>query len=157
MSGLFLMQLSLSLNSLLESTAHNVAPKIACSPEQKDRKSTIKNSILYASLLAITIYVGYHFMTVRKLRHDEWLGFDAIESELEQLEVLLKGRTLLMKYSSESFEAGWNASCRVEVKVDDENMYYAEVRKRLLIPWIQVEIYKKGTATQTDASHNSEK
>jgi len=127
------------VNSLLESTAHNAAPKIACSPEQEDRKSTIKSSILYASLLAITIYVGYHFMTVRKMRHNSFLISDAIESELEQLE----GRILLIEYSSESFETGLNASCRVEVKVDDENMYYVEVRKCLLIPWIQVEIYKK--------------
>ena len=145
------------LNSLQESTAHNAAPKIACSPEKADRKSMIKNSILYASLLVITVYVGYHFMTVRKMRHDEWLVFDAIESELEQLGVPFNGGISFMELNPESFEAGLNASCRMEVKVDDENMYYAEVRKRLLIPWIQVEIYKKGTATQTDASHNSEK
>lgn len=143
------------LNSLPESMANNVAPKIACSPEQKDRKSTIKSSILYASLLVITIYVGYHFMTIRKMRHDEWLVFEAIESELEQLGVPLNGGILFMELNPESFEAGLNASCRMEVKVDDENMYYVEVRKRLLIPWIQVEIYKKGTTTQTDASHSS--
>jgi len=145
------------LNSFPESTAHNSDPQIACCSEQTDRKSMIKRAILYSSLLAITIYVGYHFMTVRKMRHDEWLVFEAIESELEQLGVPLNGGISFMELNSESFEAGLNASCRMEVKVDDENMYHAEVRKRLLIPWIQVEIYKKGTATQTDTSHNSEK
>jgi hypothetical protein len=143
------------LNSLPESTAHNTAPKLARSPKQADRKSTIKSSILYASLLAITIYVGYHFMTVRKMRHDEWLVFEAIESELEQLGFPLKGRILSMELNPESFEAGLNASCQAEVKVDDKNMYYAEIRKRLLIPWIQIEIYKKGTSTQTNASNSS--
>jgi hypothetical protein len=143
------------VNSLLESTAHNSDPQITCRSEQTDRKSMIKRAILYSSLLAITIYVGYHFMTVRKMRHDEWLVFEAIESELEQLGVPLKGRILSMELNPESFEAGLNASCQAEVKVDDENIYYAEIRKRLLIPWIQVEIYKKGTAIQTDASHSS--
>jgi len=139
-----------------ESTAHNGTPQFTCLSEQTDRKSMIKRAILYASLLVITVYVGYHFMTVRNMRHNDSLISDAIVSELEQLEVPLKGRILLMEYSSESFEAGWNASCRVEVKVDDENMYYVKVRKRLLIPWIQVDIYKKGAATKTDGSHNSE-
>lgn len=144
------------VKSLLESTAHNSDPQIACRSEQTDRKSMIKRAVLYASLLAITVYVGYHFMTVRKMRHDEWLVFEAIESELEQLGVPLNGGILFKELNPESFEAGLNASCRMEVKVDDENMYYVKVRKRLLIPWIQVDINKTRTATQIDGSHNSE-
>jgi len=143
------------LNSLPESMAHKVATKVVRSPEQAERKSTIKSSILYASLLAITVYIGHHFMTVRRMGHDGFFISDVIESELEHLEVPLKGQTLLMKLSPESFEAGWNASCHVEVKVDDENMYYAEVRKHVLVPWIHVEIYKTENTTKTDSSRNS--
>jgi len=146
------------LNSSLESTAHNGVPQFARHPEQTDRKSMIKKAILYASLLAITFYVGYHFMMVRKMRQDEWLVFDAIESELERLGVP-QSNAILVSHAEqgiESLEASCNTSCRVEVYLNDEKIYYADVKKSIFVPWIQVDIKKTRTATQINGSHKSE-
>ena len=143
------------LNSLPESIEYNFATKVIRSPEQAEKKSRIKSSILYVLLLFITVYIGHHFMTVRKMRHDDFFISDVIESELEHLEVPLKGQILLIKFSSESFEDGWNVSCRAEVEVKDENMYDAKIMKHMLVPWVHVEIYKKENATKTDSRRNS--
>jgi len=98
-------------------------------------------------------------MTVRKMRQDERLVFDAIDSELERFGVPLGNATLIsrVKRGIASLETSCNTSCRVEVHVGDEDVYYADVKKNILVPWIRVEIYKKETDTQNDEHPNSEK
>ena len=106
--------------------------------------------ILYLSFLAITSYIGHHFVTVRKMQIDEWLVNEAIESKLERLdkfhpkhfETHQEVSSWSMVVEPESFKVGLNASFTTEVDVNDEK-YFTKVKKHILVPWLQVEIQKK--------------
>jgi len=128
----------------------NTVPLIASDEKKANRKITLKRAILYVSLLVIPTYIGHHFMMVRKLRNDDLLFFEAIESKLERLNIPqykrleepVKGSIRSMMVTPKSFDPGWIASCRAEVEVGNEK-FSAEIRKHVFIPWLQVEIHKK--------------
>jgi len=55
----------------------------------------------------------------------------------------------------ESFEVGWNPSFRTEILVNGEDTYYVQVRKHILIPWIQIKPCKKEAEAHVDTPANS--
>lgn len=145
------------LNSSSEIMAHSAIPVFTSGEEKAKRKNKLKRAILYASLLVIPAYIGHHFMTVRKMRNDDCLVTEAIESKLEHLDIIhyqhletpnehpeipMRIGSWSMVLEPESFDAGWNASFTTEVKVDNEK-FYTEIKKHFFIPWLQVEIHKK--------------
>jgi cell division protein FtsB len=120
------------------------APQIANSAKRADRRARIKRAVLYASLLAIVVYIGWHFMTIRNMRGDNSLVSDAIAVEFERLRVPFKGYSVMLPTGdSELLKAGLNVSYQVEVLVDRKTAYEAEIKKSILVPWIQVKIHKK--------------
>jgi hypothetical protein len=138
-------------------TAEDKAIPVVVEAEKAGQKNTLKRAILYASLFVIPSYIGHHFKTVRKMRNDDRLVMEAIESKLERLDILhyenveipnepngVPGKIVSwgMELEPESFNAGWNTSFTTEVRVDDEK-FYTKVRKQFLVPWLQVEIHKK--------------
>jgi hypothetical protein len=134
--------------------AHSEIPQIANSPEQTDTRSSIRRVLLYTSLLAITVYVGWHFMTLREMRReDSFTVSDAISAEFERLKVPLRGAYSFTspRGGSELLKPGWNVSFQVEILVNHKDTYCAEVKKNILIPWIQVKIHKKESGPQTKA------
>jgi hypothetical protein len=116
------------------------------------KAAKIKWAALYVSVLAIILYVGWHFATLRKMRHDEWTILDAVDDVIERYNMPIE-TTYVFSYpqdSPRSHKAGWKVSFPVEIRVDDELRYQARISKNILIPWIQVEIHKTTTATLTD-------
>ena len=132
------------------SMAQDASAAISSSQEKASRNITLKRAILYLSFLAITSYIGHHFVTVRKMQIDEWLVNEAIESKLERLdkfhpkhfETHQEVSSWSMVVEPESFKVGLNASFTTEVDVNDEK-YFTKVKKHILVPWLQVEIQKK--------------
>jgi hypothetical protein len=58
-------------------------------------------------------------------------------------------------YCPKSLRAGWNISLPVEIRVDDESIYHARIRKNIFVPWIQVEIHKMIPSTQTNENREN--
>jgi hypothetical protein len=144
------------IGSTSESMAQDAASLIESREEKTNRKLLIKRAILYVSLLAITSYIGHHFVTVRKMYNDDLLVTDAIESKLERLNIIhhhrletsnkdpeipMKIASWSMELKPESFNGGLNASFTTEVEVNDEK-YYTKVKKHFFVPWLNVEIRK---------------
>lgn len=108
--------------------------------------------VVAAGLLAVTLYVGEHFSVVRDLRNDA-LSTDigrtetAILAKLETLTQPLVGRASVQitETVSSSFRGGVNARYQRAVLVNGEDLCYASFEKHLLIPWVQVEVFRTGT------------
>lgn len=111
-----------------------------------ERNMMVRRIALYASLLVITLYVGCHFSTVRKMHEDPFFAMDAIWPELERLEVSVQN--LSIEDGSELLETGCNVSWRGEVLINKEDKYHAWIKKHILVPWIQVEIHRKEDTVQ---------
>lgn len=154
----FLFRKKLS-NKLTDTRELNVVQESVGLSVRADMKITIKRAILYTSLLAITIYIGYHFDTIRKMRDEEgWLLLDAIDATLEKLDVSRHSGYSFgyMEQEPESLKGKWNVSIPAEIHVDDEHIYYVLIKKRFLVPWVQVEIDKmKGTTIKNDENRAS--
>ncbi|MHC4225864.1 MAG: hypothetical protein ACYSWW_11875 [Planctomycetota bacterium] len=117
-----------------------------CGLTATERNRMVRRTALYASLLAITLYVGCHFSTVRKMREDPFFATGAIWSELERLEVPVQN--LSVEDGSELLETGCDVSWRGDVLINKEDEYRAWVKKHILVPWIQVEIHQKEDTVQ---------
>ncbi len=139
-------------------TVHSDIPQTAHpSEEQAGRRSKIRRAVLYTSLLVITLYVGWHFKTIRAMREDDFVVSDAIDSEFERLKVPFGVYSFTSpKGDSELLKAGWNVSYQVEIRVNGKDTYVADIKKSILVPWIQVKIHKKENAAQTDSRNTSD-
>jgi hypothetical protein len=118
-----------------------------------EKSGMVRGVALYASLLAITLYVGCHFSTARKMREDPFFVSNMIWSELERLEV--PARDMSMK-SAKSPVGVWNVSLEEEVLVNDEDTYSVRIKKHILIPWVRVEMHKTKTTVQIDGGVGSD-
>ncbi len=131
-------------DALPAATAHSDIPQLAYSSTQTGRRTRIRRAVLYASLLAIIVYVGWHFMIIRNMRGDNPVVSDAVNAEFERLRVPFKVYSVMLPTGdSELLKAGWNVSYQVELLVDHKTAYEAEIKKSILVPWVQVKIHKK--------------
>jgi len=123
---------------------HSDAPQIARSSERASRRIMIRRAALYTSLLAVVVYIGCHFMTIKKMREADSGVSEAITAEFERLKVPFE-KCLFMspKGDSELLKDRWNVLYQVEVLVDDKTTYEAQINKSIIVPWVQVKIHKK--------------
>lgn len=103
-------------------------------------RRVISKGILYIILLAITLYVGFHFSTLRKMRELDELLLDKIVSELERMAVPFDGGIVISIDDHRTMEAGLIVSYHAKVNPSGETPCCALIRKHILIPWIQVNI-----------------
>jgi hypothetical protein len=103
-------------------------------------------------LLVVALYVGAHFSVVRDLRDDALSTNggrteEAILAKLETLTQPLVGRVRaqIMETVGSSFRGGVNARYQKAILVNGEDLCYASFEKHLLIPWVQVEVFRMGT------------
>lgn len=113
-------------------------PKFSLRSDQLSRGRTVRRAVLCTVGLAVAIYAGAHFSTLRKLREDPFFLSDAIFSEFERREMLVQNFSIESR--SESRGAGWNTCFRIEMVVNEDNIHYAQVSKQILIPWVRVKI-----------------
>jgi hypothetical protein len=131
-------------DALPAAAVHGDEPQIVHSSGQTDGRVRIRRAALYTSLLAIVVYIGWHFWTIRTMREDDFAVSDAIDAEFERLKVPLEGYSMTFPQGdSELLKAGWNVFFQVEVLVDHKTTYEAEIKKSILVPWIQVKMHKK--------------
>jgi hypothetical protein len=131
----------------------NLCPEcnpISSAKRQKDVRRWM--AVAAPTLLAATLYVGEHFAVVRDLRNDALsTGIGRTEmmilAELEKLTEPLVGRARaqIMETVSSSFRGGINARYQRAILVNGEDLCYASFEKNLLIPWVQVEVFRMGT------------
>ena len=135
-------------NLQASTTSNSDLQPASCSAETPVSASK-KGLILCIALLVLTLYVGYHFMMVRKMRRDEHLVHNAILSKLSHLAKRLddKSPMVSMQIITQALEGGLEASYQAGVLVNDEDIYYVAVKKSILVPWMQTETYKLGTPT----------
>jgi hypothetical protein len=115
----------------------------------------VREAILYAMLLAITLYIGFHFSILRRMREDDMLLFDKIASELERMTVPLEGGIVISIDEHLDLEASLVVSCQAKVNPSGETPYCAIIRKHILIPWIQVDIEEIKVGDQVVEDQNS--
>ncbi len=130
-------------------------PGFSLGSEHLSGVGTVRWAILCSVGLAVAIYVGAHFSTLRKLREDPFFLSDAIWSEFEHLKEPVES------WHSESWpeplEIGWNASFVVEVRAEGQGIYCAHISKHMLIPWTQVKISKTKAGAQADRPEESDR
>lgn len=134
----------------------NNIPQIAHPSERTDRRCRVREAVLYTLLLVITVYVGWHFMTIREMGEEGFVVSDAINSEFGRLKVPFGWYSFMSpKGDSELLKPGWNVSYQVEIRVKGKDTYVADIRKSIFVPWIQVKIHKKESAAQADNPQTS--
>lgn len=127
-------------------TEQESVAEITCNSDQRDSGTVVRRLASYMVLLAMPMYIGFHFWTLREMRNDPFCLSDAIWSELERREISLD--SWHTESWPESPEIGWNASFVVEIAGNSTGTYYAHVSKHILIPWIQVSIEQTETAAE---------
>lgn len=126
--------------------------KSADNADRTGRGRIVRKAALYTVLLAIALYVGFHFSILREMRNDPFCISEAIWSELERQEISLDGWHA--ENWPDSPEIGWSASFAVEIRADGANKYHAWVSKHILIPWIEITIEQTETVGQVGESQS---
>jgi hypothetical protein len=113
----------------------------------------IWGAVVYLVLLAVLLYVGFHFWTLREIRNDFSYVADAIWCELERQEISLD--VWHTQSWPDSAEVGWNASFDVVICSDGADRYHARMNKHILIPRIQVDLEEIKAGDQSVEDQNS--
>jgi hypothetical protein len=129
-------------------------PGFSLGSDKLSRGRTVRRAVLCTVGLAVAIYVGAHFSTLRKMREDPFFLSNAIFSEFERREMLV--RNFSEESRSESPGAGWNTCFRIEMVVNGDNTHYAQVSKHILIPWVRVKIHEAKDSFQLDEAEDSD-